>query len=668
MIELRVLGSLDLRTAGGQSLDEALRRSKRIALLAYLASARPAGFHRRDKVASLFWPELDKERARGALRTTLSRLRDDLGDDVVESRGSEEIGVRRDRLWCDVDALYECLDRDDAGGAADLYRGPMLDGVHIQGTSNEFEQWISEERAGIRAGLLGALSAQIDRQASAGEWMPALALAQRATLIAPDDESAARRLIQAALSAGNRGAALRAYGEIERVLRREYDVGLSADTATLVASLRGAAVASDARSPARDVGRLPARDTGIAATRRPLSVGAANARRVALAVAAAVLIVAVTWRVARVGMTSAVAASAATGVWRRVEPAAGAPRGRHHFRMAIDSTGDGIVLLGGASVSDGKMAILPLATDVWRFIGIRTGQGSQWIRVPVRVGPAPAARWMYGAAFDAPTDRWVVHGGAQGYSSPCSNDTWVLDRASGLSGASAWHPVRTRGGPPLPRGGHDVTFDASRRILIVFGGNDCFSTYFHDTWILTFDDSTLASGAWERILPDSSEGQPIQRAGYATVYDAAAARLFVYGGISPPRGATSELWVLEHADGKSGAPRWRSLHCAGDAPSLSGAANAYDDARDTWTFFGGQDDAGIPRRDLWRLDGLIRNSPSCAWSHVPTAEPWPLPRTSAAAVSVRARGAFALFGGNVEQFSVSDLWVFADSARRRVAP
>ena len=666
MIELRVLGSLDLRTAGGHSLDEALRRSKRIALLAYLASARPAGFHRRDKVASLFWPELDKERARGALRTTLSRLRDDLGDDVVESRGSEEIGVRRDRLWCDVDALYECLDRDDAGGAAELYRGPMLDGVHIQGTSNEFEQWISEERAGIRAGLLGALSAQIDRQTSAGEWTAAVALAQRATLIAPDDESAARRLIQAALSAGNRGAALRAYGEIEHVLRREYDVGLSDETAALVTSLRGVAAAENAKSPTRDPGRLPTRDTGIPGMPRPQNAGAANARRVALALAV-VLIVAVTWRLARVGMTSNVVASASTGVWQRVAPAAGAPHGRHHFRMAIDSTGDGIVLLGGASVSDGRVAILPL-TDVWRFIGIRTGQGSQWIRVPVRTGPAPAARWMYGAAFDAPTDRWVVHGGAQGYSSPCSNDTWVLDRASGLGGASVWHPVRTRGGPPLPRGGHDVAFDASRRILIVFGGHDCVGTYFHDTWVLTFDDSTFASGAWAHIFPDSSEGQPIQRAGYASLYDANAARLLVYGGISPPRGATSELWVLEHADGKSGAPRWRSLHCAGDAPSLSGAANAYDDVRDTWTFFGGQDEAGSPRRDLWRLDGLIRDSPSCAWSHVPTAEPWPLPRISAAAVIVRATGAFALFGGNVEQFSVSDLWVFADSARRGAAP
>src|SRR4051812_42359707 len=169
MIQLRILGVLDLRTADGGSLDEALTRSKRMALLAYLTTARPLGFHRRDKLVTLFWPDLDKERARGALRTTLSRLRDDLGDDVIESRGVEEIAVRRDRVWCDAVALRERIGQGDVHGAATLYGGPMLDGVHVSGTSEEFEQWLTAERDAIRRTLLAAVSAEAEAHASRGE-------------------------------------------------------------------------------------------------------------------------------------------------------------------------------------------------------------------------------------------------------------------------------------------------------------------------------------------------------------------------------------------------------------------------------------------------------------------------------------------------------------------
>src|SRR3954466_4118917 len=149
MIQLRILGVLDLRTADGRTLDDAVTRSKRMALLAYLAAARPYGFHRRDKLVTLFWPDLDKERARGALRTTLSRLRDDLGD-IIESRGVEEIAIRRDQIWCDAVALRERIGQGDVLGAATLYGGAMLDGVHVAGTSDEFEQWLSAEREAVR--------------------------------------------------------------------------------------------------------------------------------------------------------------------------------------------------------------------------------------------------------------------------------------------------------------------------------------------------------------------------------------------------------------------------------------------------------------------------------------------------------------------------------------
>src|SRR5919205_360129 len=72
MIELRLFGaaSLDSSDPGREreELQALLTQPKRLALLAYLAVATPRGFHRRDRLLGLFWPELDEERARAAAR------------------------------------------------------------------------------------------------------------------------------------------------------------------------------------------------------------------------------------------------------------------------------------------------------------------------------------------------------------------------------------------------------------------------------------------------------------------------------------------------------------------------------------------------------------------------------------------------------------------------
>src|SRR5215212_10529857 len=108
MIELRTLGVLDLRGGDGQEFRAVLQQPKRLALLVYLAVAsRTRRFHRRDALLALFWPELDTDHARAALRRSLYFLRRSLGDDVVEGRGDEEVGVAEERLWCDAAAFAD---------------------------------------------------------------------------------------------------------------------------------------------------------------------------------------------------------------------------------------------------------------------------------------------------------------------------------------------------------------------------------------------------------------------------------------------------------------------------------------------------------------------------------------------------------------------------------
>src|SRR5215217_7103766 len=84
MIELRTLGVLDLRGGDGQEFRAVLQQPKRLALLFYLAVAsRTRRFHRRDALLALFWPELDTDHARAALRRSLYFLRRSLGAEVI---------------------------------------------------------------------------------------------------------------------------------------------------------------------------------------------------------------------------------------------------------------------------------------------------------------------------------------------------------------------------------------------------------------------------------------------------------------------------------------------------------------------------------------------------------------------------------------------------------
>lgn len=73
MIQLYVLGPLDLPSEDGRALDEVPSQPKRAASLAYLAAATPRGYRRRDVLLGVFWPELDPQRARQGKQRGRSR-------------------------------------------------------------------------------------------------------------------------------------------------------------------------------------------------------------------------------------------------------------------------------------------------------------------------------------------------------------------------------------------------------------------------------------------------------------------------------------------------------------------------------------------------------------------------------------------------------------------
>ena len=102
LLELRTLGTLDLRWCGGSTVDSVLAQPKRTALLVHLALARPRGMQQRDTLLAMFWPERDADRARLALRQALHFLRAELGDSVLRARGNGEVGINDREFWSDA--------------------------------------------------------------------------------------------------------------------------------------------------------------------------------------------------------------------------------------------------------------------------------------------------------------------------------------------------------------------------------------------------------------------------------------------------------------------------------------------------------------------------------------------------------------------------------------
>ena len=254
MIEFRMLGQVDLRDPAGVVLAEVLRLPKRIAILAYLASPMPGTWHRRDTLLAIFWPERDQLHARTALRNAIYTLRQHLGDDVIVSRGDEELAIDPARLRTDLADVRAALMRCDAVAALAACGGDLLPGFHAMGAPG-FEHWLDAERERLRATVTEAGRAQAAALAERGDLNAAIGIVRRVLEIAPQDERAVRMLIAWHGDSGDRAAGLRAFEEYRAFLAREFETTPSAETVAAAARLREpveAAVASE--SPERHRG------------------------------------------------------------------------------------------------------------------------------------------------------------------------------------------------------------------------------------------------------------------------------------------------------------------------------------------------------------------------------------------------------------------------------
>jgi DNA-binding SARP family transcriptional activator len=235
-LQLLVLGTVEFK--GLDSATALLAQPKRLAVLVYLALARPSGFQRRDRLAGLFWPEHSDYHARSALRKTLHVIRQTIGDDVLLVRGDDEVAINRERLWCDGPAFNQALADEQFARALELFRGELLDGFFPDAPG--FERWLETERNTYRESAGTAAWQLAERFEKGSDLTAATRWARKAAKLSGSDERRIRRVISLLDRAGDRAGAIHVYEDFARYVRKELDAEPSAETQALVKAVRAA--------------------------------------------------------------------------------------------------------------------------------------------------------------------------------------------------------------------------------------------------------------------------------------------------------------------------------------------------------------------------------------------------------------------------------------------
>lgn len=233
---------------GGHPLSVDTRKAT--ALLAFLAVEDRAV--RRETLVARFWPEAGPDRARGALRRTLSTLKSALDTDRLEIAG-ETVTLRTSGLELDIVAFRELVSRclehgHDARSvchsclaplraAVDLHRGQFLAGFGLR-DAPDFDDWQQLVADELRRELAAALDRLATAEAAAGNGPGAIANARRRLALDPLHEPAHRHLMELFTNEGDRSAALEQYRECVRTLDRELGVAPLEETNRLYASIR----------------------------------------------------------------------------------------------------------------------------------------------------------------------------------------------------------------------------------------------------------------------------------------------------------------------------------------------------------------------------------------------------------------------------------------------
>ena len=224
MTDLKILGPAELRGESGNLENSFLAGSKRLALLSFLVLKRPRGFQRRDRILPLLWPEKNQKSARNSLSNLIYHIRKTLGKEMVRTRGIEELAINDDLIRCDALRFEKLLNEGEIIEATKLYRGDLLEGLHVSGASTDFDRWLEQERSRFQEKYGQALENLANKAQKAGDLKKAVGFWKTISQINPYETHAVKRRVELMAALGNREDAVRFAKQHAKFVSRELDI------------------------------------------------------------------------------------------------------------------------------------------------------------------------------------------------------------------------------------------------------------------------------------------------------------------------------------------------------------------------------------------------------------------------------------------------------------
>lgn len=261
MLALTLFGPIAI-TRDGEPVAP-FRSQTEMALLVYLAHTGQT--HNREAVADLLWEARTTSQSLSNLRTTLSRLRKHVGDELVVTRKTLAVqpgaidpidSVRFQQAIESPGTPQTATEAAQLKAALDLYTADFLAGIYLS-DAPRFNEWVTIEQERLRllmvAGLQQLISYALEQQDSP------LGINAARQWLALDDlhEAAHARLIHLLALDGQTGAALDQYDNLVAMLDEEFGLEPHDETTDLAARIARGEVVAVATAPAPVVHNLP---------------------------------------------------------------------------------------------------------------------------------------------------------------------------------------------------------------------------------------------------------------------------------------------------------------------------------------------------------------------------------------------------------------------------
>jgi hypothetical protein len=277
----------------------------------------------------------------------------------------------------------------------------------------------------------------------------------------------------------------------------------------------------------------------------------------------------------------------------------------------------------------------------------------------------PQSRHSHSAVWDPNSAQMIIFGGQETATNTDLSDVWLGVTTAQQS--DQFNQLLPTGTAPHGRFGHVATYDPNSNRMTIFGGAIGLpAPCSNDAWLLDGANGHSGAASWVELTPTGSA--PPARLYHTGVYDPVTNALIIFGGNNCSTGYFNDVWVLTSANGEGGTPAWHQLIASGTPPVARESASAtYDSVNNIMTIYGG-DAGGTGLGDVWVLSHANGSGGTAVWSKLSPTGTAPGLRTGQTGTYDSVSNRMTIFGGVNAGVTLSDTWILTSANGMGPAP